>query len=171
MKNAKAVVAAVFVIALVLGFIQYQESETATPEPTTREKIGKALSKKGIIINDIMITTGLEAKKAFNVTDIPDDSKIAFVIFRAPPYNLEGDAYLEEHAKVIYETLDADSTIDGVLVWEISYARYSDTALILYADREKAEEVRYQNLTAEELINNFPLIEYSASKLEGSPSS
>jgi hypothetical protein len=163
MKNLKVIIAAIAIASLAFGFISVQTHSPSQDKPVDEKRmIVKELVRKGILVNDVLISAGREIVKAFNTTvEIPEDSKIAFVMFMAPPNKQEGDAYLEEHAKVIYTVLDADPTIDGVLVWETSYARFSNTALILYADRKKAEEVRNSTQNYEELINNFPLIEYT----------
>jgi hypothetical protein len=163
MENKYVIVLGLVTATIVVGFNinQTEDSKSKDTSLDDIQQLAKELSSRGIIVEDILLTDGKGIGKAFNTTiEIPKDSRIAFVTFRVTPDKREGNKYLEEHSKVIYGILDADPTIDGVATWETTYASISSTALIVYAERSKADEIRDMD-DIEELIDNFPLIEYT----------
>jgi hypothetical protein len=161
-QNIKVVIGIALMALFVFGFVQIQTKEPPPiQQPNSQQLITNALLKKGVDIDTVLITNGSEASKAFDISNIkiPENSKIVFVMFRAP-YTKGSDGILEEHVTIIYTCLDADQTIDGVMALEVGFAEATQKVFIIYADRATAQKIDLTNLTAEEVLNNFGLIEF-----------
>ncbi|MFH1773966.1 MAG: hypothetical protein ABH874_03295 [Methanobacteriota archaeon] len=159
----KVIIGIAVVSLLVFGLSACVQLESPKEEKkSSAELIAGALSKRGILVEEILITNGSEAAKAFNVKDIeiPQESKIALIMFRISD-SKSADEKLGEYVKAVYITFDADPALDGVMAFDVNLAEASGTALIIYTDKTGAERVRNRNLTPEEILNEWGLIEYT----------
>lgn len=158
-KNVKLILGLLFITVFAAGLIWQQFIETPTKEDT-RKVIKKNLADSGIeaSINDIMIYNWSAFSEAFNITDIemPANSKILFVITS----NLKNKTITGGYVETIYIGLDSDPTIEGVMVMDSRYRSPSTKAVLLFANRTHAEELRGQNLTEKELARAFHTIEW-----------
>lgn len=154
-QGIRIIIGIVIVSSLLFGLVQLRESPKEEKK-SSAELIADALSKKGILVEEILITTGSEASKAFD-TEIRS-SKVALVMFRIPNKSVEGK--LGEYVATVHATFDADKTLDGVMAFDVNFAEASGIALIVYVDRTSAEKVRNSNLTPEEILNEWRLIVY-----------
>lgn len=155
-QGVKAIIGIAVVSFLVFGFVELKESQKEEKK-SSADLIASALSKKGIFVEEILITTGSEASKAFDAEIL--GSKIALVMFRISGGGAEEK--LEEYVTAVYTTFDADPTLEGVMAFDVNFAETSGTALIIYANRTSAERVRNSNLAPEEILNEWRLIEYT----------
>ncbi|MDI6729747.1 MAG: hypothetical protein QMD44_12600, partial [Thermodesulfovibrionales bacterium] len=140
-QNMKVIIGIAAVCLLVFGLVQLESPKEE--KTSSAELIAGALSKRGILVEEILITNGSEAAKAFNVKDveIPQESKIALVMFRISD-GKSADEKLGEYVKAVYITFDADPTLDGVMAFDVNLAEASGTALIVYTNKTGAERVR-----------------------------
>jgi hypothetical protein len=159
-QSIKVIIGIAAVCLLVFGLVQLESPKEE--KKSSAELIAGALSKRGILVEEILITNGSEATKAFNVKDIeiPQESKIALIMFRISD-SKSADEKLGEYVKAVYITFDADPTLDGVMAFDVNLAEASGTALIIYTNKTGAERVRNSNLTPEEILNEWGLIEYT----------
>jgi|GEM_PF-3184151 len=159
-QGIKVIIGIAVVSLLVFGLVQLESPKEE--KKSSADLIAGALSKRGILVEEILITNGSEAEKAFNAKDmeIPQESKIALVMFRISD-GKSADEKLGEYVKAVYITFDADPTLDGVMAFDVNFAEASGTALIIYTDKTSAEGVRNRNLTPEEILNEWRLIEYT----------
>lgn len=155
-QGVKAIIGIIVISFLVFGFVELKESQKEEKK-SSAELIASALSKKGIFVEEILITTGSEASKAFDTEIL--GSKIALVMFRIPGGGAEEK--LKGYVTAVYTTFDADPTLEGVMAFDVNFAEASGTALIIYANRTSAERLRNSNLAPEEILNEWKLIEYS----------
>ncbi len=115
-----------------------------------------AIQKKGIEVEEVYTSNGSEVKKAFVLEDskIEDNSTIAFIIFR---YSASQgvDKKLQSVLDVIYATLAAEPSIDGILVMPYDPSQTADRTNLIYTNRSHAREVALQNLPLRKFYNSF----------------
>lgn len=158
MKSKVKILIALFAILIIgLGFIEYEQPQEDKKQSATK-KISMALQQNGIIVENVFISTGKEISEAFNITDagIPEESKIAFIIFDLP----SGAAISEGYVNAIYSALDADRTLDGAMAMNMNASSLLSAALIVYASRSRALEFKDQNLQSDELLDKWTTITY-----------
>ncbi len=167
-QNFKVILGIFLIVGLVFGFIQGSQEKEKALSP--KEQMFKSLLDKGVYIETYMITDGREAKKAFFIEDIdiPDDDRILYVSFRMlgsdRGLDRDIDDYLNAVREIVYQNLDVDSDLDGIIVFRNDPNRISKELTFIYSNRSYAEELRDQNLTVRTWYNRMHHINVESSK-------
>ena len=169
-QNFKVILGIFLIVGLVFGFIQGSQEKEKALSP--KEQMFKSLLDKGVYIETYMITDGREAKKAFFIEDIdiPDDDRILYVSFRmlgsdrGLDRDIDIDDYLNAVREIVYQNLDVDSDLDGIIVFRNDPNRISKELTFIYSNRSYAEELRDQNLTVRTWYNRMHHINVESSK-------
>jgi uncharacterized protein (DUF1697 family) len=105
-------------------------------------KIEKALEREEVLYDSVFLTSGEEAKKAFQIPQlpIPPGALVAVIVMEKPFV----ESQIESYRRAIYAALDAEKGIEGVLVVA---ALTSQDFEVIYSGRELAEELRGQALS------------------------
>ena len=162
----RIIIALGILIALaVIGVTYTDNSDNGSGDQSNRpqnksEIIFNAIKKKGIEVEDAYTSNGSEIKKAFGLEDsnIGDDATIAFIIFRYS--TSEGvDKKTQLVLEVIYTTLLAEPSIDGVLVmpYDSSVFVIGGGTNLVYTNRSHAQEMALQNLPLVKSYNSFDI--------------
>ncbi len=169
-QNFKVILGIFLIVGLVFGFIQGSQEKEKALSP--KEQMFKSLLDKGVYIETYMITDGREAKKAFFIEDIdiPDDDRILYVSFRmlgsdrGLDRDIDIDDYLNAVREIVYQNLDVDADLDGIIVFRNDPNRISKDLTFIYSNRSYAEELRDQNLTVRTWYNRMHHINVESSK-------
>jgi len=166
-QNLKVILGILLIVGLVFVFIQGSQSGPQKEKVVSpKDKMLKSLLDKGIKIDKYMVTDGREAKKAFFIEDIdiPDDDRILYVSFRMPGPNKDTDYYLNGVREVVYQNLEQDGDLDGIIVFQNRPDRISKKLTFIYSNRSYAEELKNQNLSIREWYNKIDHINVESSR-------